>query len=92
VIVPSWAIWLIAGLLGVLLAAVRWGAARFTATVDSRLEKVEGAVGDVKDAVGGVDRRLIVVETILNDGGGSAPASPRIRVLTPPQGVPPPRT
>ena len=90
VIVPSWAILLIAGLLGVLLAIVRWAAVRFTATVDDRLQNVAKSVGGVKDAVNELDRRLVRVETILGNGGGSDQAARRLRVLTPPQGVPPP--
>jgi hypothetical protein len=83
VIVPTWAIALFASMLGILLAVIRWSLIRFTTTVDGRLENVEKCTRSI-------DRRLIVVETLLNDGGGTDPQMRRLRVLTPTGGVPQP--
>jgi hypothetical protein len=85
VVIPTWAIGLFAGMLGIMLAMIRWSFIRFTSTIDDRLKSVE-------DTTTSTDRRLLVVETILNDGGGGTdPAARRLRALTPPQGAALPR-
>lgn len=87
--VPSWAAGAVVGLIGLLLLYVRWSLKSMHDLAQGRLERIEGSMSQLSSTVHEIDRRVIRIETILNGGDGSTnPAASRIRVLTPPTGIP----
>lgn len=79
--IPAWAVALVGAFLGLLILYLRWSLKNLHDLATGRLERIDTTVHEI-------DRRVVRIETILDAAAPSTPAAARIRVLTPPTGVP----